>query len=137
MIVVKLSILNDRKKWLVIGLVGFFIVVALWLRLIPLLTSGHTDILSMVASDDPQYDLRLVELSLANHFQYPWFDPMRYFPVGYIDLLGAAHYHYCRYLLHDHRGSYPAGDYRDLSPGHPPVCSRNRWSDVFCGKSVW
>jgi len=81
-IVVKLSILNDRKKWLVIGLVGFFIVVALWLRLIPLLTSGHTDILSMVASDDPQYDLRLVELSLANHFQYPWFDPMTYFPVG-------------------------------------------------------
>ncbi len=80
--VVKLTFFNDRKKWLVIGLVGFFIIVALWLRLIPMLTMGHTDILSMVASDDPQYDLRLVELSLANHFQYTWFDPMTYFPVG-------------------------------------------------------
>ena len=67
---------------MVIGLVAFFILVTLVLRLMPMLTMGHTDILSMVASDDPQYDLRLVELSLANHFQYLWFDPMTYFPVG-------------------------------------------------------
>ena len=75
-------ILKNHRKLLIIGLVGFFVLVALWLRLIPMLTMGHTDILSMVASDDPQYDLRLVELSLANHFQYPWFDPMTNFPIG-------------------------------------------------------
>ena len=82
MIVVKLAILKDHKKLLIIGLVSFFVFVALVLRLLPMLTMGHTDILSMVASDDPQYDLRLVELSLANHFQYAWFDPMTNFPVG-------------------------------------------------------
>ena len=75
-------ILKNHRKLLIIGLIGFFVLVALWLRLIPMLTMGHTDILSMVASDDPQYDLRLVELSLANHFQYPWFDPMTNFPIG-------------------------------------------------------
>ncbi|HVP97610.1 oligosaccharyl transferase, archaeosortase A system-associated [Methanoregula sp.] len=77
-----LSYFTDRRRLLVIGLVAFFILVALWVRLIPMLTGNHGDILSMVASDDPQYDLRLVELSLANHFQYPWFDPMTNFPVG-------------------------------------------------------
>ncbi|MFZ1128867.1 oligosaccharyl transferase, archaeosortase A system-associated [Methanoregula sp.] len=77
-----LTILKDHRKLVIVGLVGFFVLVALGLRLIPMLTMGHTDILSMVASDDPQYDLRLVELSLANHFQYPWFDPMTHFPVG-------------------------------------------------------
>jgi len=76
------SYFTDRRRLLVIGLVAFFILVALFLRLVPMLSGNHGDILSMVASDDPQYDLRLVELSLANHFQYPWFDPMTNFPVG-------------------------------------------------------
>jgi dolichyl-diphosphooligosaccharide--protein glycosyltransferase len=76
------SFITNRRRLLVVGFVAFFILIALFLRLIPMLTMGHTDILSMVASDDPQYDLRLVELSLANHFQYPWFDAMTYFPVG-------------------------------------------------------
>ena len=76
------SYFTDKRRLLVAGLVVLFILVALFLRLVPMLTGNHTDILSMVASDDPQYDLRLVELSLANHFQYPWFDPMTYFPYG-------------------------------------------------------
>ncbi|MGB7789495.1 oligosaccharyl transferase, archaeosortase A system-associated [Methanoregula sp.] len=66
---------------MIIGLVGIFTLVALWLRLLPMFT-GPVDILSKVASDDPQYDLRLVELFLANHFQYAWFDPMSNFPHG-------------------------------------------------------
>ena len=76
------SILKNHRRLLIIGLVSFFALFALLLRLLPMLTIGHTDILSMVASDDPQYDLRLVELFLANHFQYAWFDPMTNFPHG-------------------------------------------------------
>ena len=76
------TFVKKHQRLLIIGLVVFFALFALWLRLIPMLTTGTTDILSKVASDDPQYDLRLVELSLANHFQYAWFDPMTNFPVG-------------------------------------------------------
>jgi dolichyl-diphosphooligosaccharide--protein glycosyltransferase len=75
-------IIKNNRQLLIAGLVGFFALFALWLRLIPMLTMGHTDILSMVASDDPQYDLRLLEQFLANHFQYSWFDPMSHFPFG-------------------------------------------------------
>jgi len=48
-IAVNLSILKNHRKLVIIGLVGFFVLVALWLRLIPMLTMGHTDILSVVA----------------------------------------------------------------------------------------
>ena len=43
---------------------------------------GNTDILSMVASDDPLYNLRQVELLLSNHLSYAWFDPMTLYPTG-------------------------------------------------------
>ena len=43
---------------------------------------GKTDILLMVGSDDPLYNLRQVEQLLANHFTYAWFDPMTQYPVG-------------------------------------------------------
>jgi len=58
--------LKNRRTQLIIGLVVLFSVFALWLRLIPMLTMGNTDILSMVASDDPLYNLRQVEQILAN-----------------------------------------------------------------------
>ena len=58
--------LNNHRTQLIIGLVVLFSVFALWLRLIPMLTMGNTDILSMVASDDPLYNLRQVEQILAN-----------------------------------------------------------------------
>jgi dolichyl-diphosphooligosaccharide--protein glycosyltransferase len=47
-----------------------------------LLSGGHTDILLMVGSDDPLYNLRQVEQLLANHFTYTWFDPMTQYPNG-------------------------------------------------------
>lgn len=62
----------------VIGLAFF----ALWLRIIPMLTMGNTDILSMVGSDDPLYNLRQVEQILSNYPNYAWFDPMTQFPNG-------------------------------------------------------
>ena len=74
--------LKNRRTQLIIGLVVLFSVFALWLRLIPLLTMGNTDILTMVASDDPLYNLRQVEQILANFPNYAWYDPMTFFPTG-------------------------------------------------------
>lgn len=68
--------LHSHRNWMIAGLVAFFVIFAVWLRILPMLSMGHTDILSMVGSDDPLYNLRQVEQLLANHFVYTWFDPM-------------------------------------------------------------
>ncbi|MGA2160732.1 MAG: oligosaccharyl transferase, archaeosortase A system-associated [Methanoregula sp.] len=73
---------KNRRNWVIAGLVAFFVLFAVWLRVLPMLSMGHTDILSMVGSDDPLYNLRQVEQLLANHFTYTWFDPMTQYPVG-------------------------------------------------------
>ena len=73
---------KNRRNWVIAGLVAFFVLFAVWLRLLPMLSMGHTDILTMVGSDDPLYNLRQVEQLLANHFTYTWFDPMTQYPVG-------------------------------------------------------
>ena len=74
--------LKSRRTWLVVGLVTIFSLFALWIRLLPMFHMGNTDILSMVASDDPLYNLRQVEFLLANHLNYEWFDPMTLYPIG-------------------------------------------------------
>jgi dolichyl-phosphooligosaccharide-protein glycotransferase len=75
-------ILNKYRSFLIVGLIAFFSIFALWLRLLPMFNMGHTDLLSMVASDDPLYNLRQTEQLLANHLQYAWFDPMTLYPGG-------------------------------------------------------
>ena len=65
----------------------------------------------------PSTDLRLVELFLANHFQYTWFDPMTLFPARDIDLLGSDDHLYRRYCLRDRWSGHPPGYYRDM-----PTC---------------
>jgi len=74
--------LKNRRLFLIVGLVAFFSVFALLLRLLPMFGMGNTDILSMVASDDPLYNLRQVEQILANFPNYAWFDPMTLYPTG-------------------------------------------------------
>ena len=74
--------LKNRRTYLIIGLVTLFSLFALWLRLIPMFTMGKTDILMMVGSDDPLYNLRQVEQLLANNLSYAWFDPMTLYPSG-------------------------------------------------------
>jgi dolichyl-diphosphooligosaccharide--protein glycosyltransferase len=74
--------LKNRRTQIIIGLVALFSFFALWLRLLPMFNMGNTDILTMVASDDPLYNLRQVELILANFPQYAWFEPMTLFPTG-------------------------------------------------------
>jgi len=75
-------IFKERRNYLIAGLVAFFALFALWLRLLPGLSTGTTDIMSMVAMDDPFYNLRQVELILTHFPGYDWFDPMSYYPHG-------------------------------------------------------
>ena len=74
--------LKNRLTWTILALVAFFSLFALWLRLLPMLNMGNADILSLVASDDPLYNLRQVEFLLANNLQYGWFEPMTQYPFG-------------------------------------------------------
>jgi len=75
--------LKNNRTYLIFGLVAFFSLFALWLRLLPMFAmGGNTDLLSMVAPDDPLYNLRQTEQMLANNLQYAWFDPMTLYPFG-------------------------------------------------------
>jgi dolichyl-diphosphooligosaccharide--protein glycosyltransferase len=73
---------KNRRFYLIVGLISFFSLFALWLRLLPMLTMGNTDVLTLVASDDPLYNLRQVEQILANFPNYGWFDAMTQYPHG-------------------------------------------------------
>src|SRR5512137_192432 len=73
---------KNRRFYIIVGLISFFSLFALWLRLLPMLNMGNTDVLTMVASDDPLYNLRQVEQILANFPKYAWFEPMTLFPTG-------------------------------------------------------
>jgi dolichyl-phosphooligosaccharide-protein glycotransferase len=74
--------LKNPKIYLPIILVSVFVLLALWLRLLPMFTMGTVDPLVMVASDDPMYNLRQTEQILANFPSYAWYDPMSLFPIG-------------------------------------------------------
>jgi dolichyl-phosphooligosaccharide-protein glycotransferase len=71
-----------HRNYLIAALIGIFALIALWIRLIPMFNMGQTDILNMVAMDDPLYNLRQVEVMLAQFPGYSWFDPMTLYPVG-------------------------------------------------------
>lgn len=72
----------NKQNLLIASVVGILTLFALWLRLLPMLVMGNTDILSMVGSDDPLYNLRQVEQILANFPNYAWYDPLVYYPNG-------------------------------------------------------
>jgi oligosaccharyl transferase (archaeosortase A-associated) len=73
---------KNRRFYIIVGLISFFSLFALWLRLLPMLTMGNSDVLMLVASDDPLYNLRQVEQILANFPNYAWFDAMTQYPYG-------------------------------------------------------
>jgi len=73
---------KNPRNYLIAGLVIIFSLFTLWLRLIPMFTMGNTDNLNMVAMDDPLYNLRQVELIIANFPSYAWFDAMTNYPHG-------------------------------------------------------
>ena len=84
-----LEFLKDRTTQVVIGLLVVFSIISLWMRVLPMFMMGNTDILSMVASDDPLYNLRQVEQIIANYPNYAWYDPMTLFPVGSVIYWGS------------------------------------------------
>ncbi|MDO9036293.1 MAG: STT3 domain-containing protein, partial [Methanoregula sp.] len=73
---------KNPRNYLIAGLVILLSLFALWLRLIPMFHMGNTDILNMVAMDDPLYNLRQVERILANFPGYGWFEAMTNYPYG-------------------------------------------------------
>ena len=75
-------VLSKYRTYLIIALVALFAVLAFWIRMIPATQIGTQDILSFVGSDDPLYNLRQVELMLANFPTYAWWEPMTLFPFG-------------------------------------------------------
>jgi len=78
----RLSELKITRKCLFIIVVLFLLAIfTLWIRILPLLTL-NTNVLNIVASDDPMYSLRQVEQMLANYPAYSWFEAMSLYPVG-------------------------------------------------------
>ena len=75
-------VLSKYHTYIVIALVALFAILAFWIRMIPAMQIGDQDILSFVGSDDPLYNLRQVELMLANFPTYAWWEPMTLFPYG-------------------------------------------------------
>ncbi|WAC05389.1 MAG: oligosaccharyl transferase, archaeosortase A system-associated [Methanoregula sp.] len=73
---------KNYRTYLIFAIIFFFSAFALWLRLIPMFNLGNTDILYVVGSDDPLYNLRQVEQILANFPAYNWFDVMTLYPWG-------------------------------------------------------
>ena len=78
----RLPELKLTRNCLFIIVVLFLLAIfTLWIRILPLLTL-NTDILNIVASDDPMYSLRQVEQMMANYPSYTWFEAMSLYPFG-------------------------------------------------------
>jgi dolichyl-diphosphooligosaccharide--protein glycosyltransferase len=75
-------VLEKYKIHITVALIAVFSIIALYLRLIPMIIGSSGDILDFVAMDDPMYQLRQAENLVANFPKYSWFDPMTYIPYG-------------------------------------------------------
>ncbi len=70
------------RKGLIIGFSLIILaIIAFYLRMWPGF-EPNLDVISNVAMDDPMYNLRMVEQTIANFPHYAWFDPMTYYPQG-------------------------------------------------------
>jgi len=73
---------TKHGKYVIAAVVVAFALFALWLRLLPMFVTHTTDVMNLVAMDDPFYNLRQVELMLPQFPGYGWFDPMTLYPTG-------------------------------------------------------
>ncbi len=71
---------ENQTKFIVLSL-AILAALTFYVRIIPILTLGAASPLSLVAPDDPMYNLHIIQVYMEN-LQYPWFDPMTYFPYG-------------------------------------------------------
>ncbi|MDO9523669.1 MAG: oligosaccharyl transferase, archaeosortase A system-associated [Methanocorpusculum sp.] len=76
------SFWNDKRyRYGIIGLaVLICTLLAFWIRIIPMAVLAGTG--NMIAGPDAWYNLRLVEVALANNFGYIFFEPMTLYPTG-------------------------------------------------------
>lgn len=74
---------KDPFQILLLCLLLMFIILGLWIRLIPMnfLISGDYPLVSMT---DPWYTVHQVEQIILQFPEYPWFDPMISYPTGKI-----------------------------------------------------
>ena len=70
----------SRQRIIIFTSLLFFVLIALLFRFLPALGSG--DPLTKLISDDPPYNIRLVQLLISNHFQYSWYDTLSGIPNG-------------------------------------------------------
>ena len=77
-----LSFWNDRRcrYGILGGIVLILTVLAFWIRTLPFPDLAGTG--NMIAGPDAWYNLRLIEVALANNFGYIHFEPMTLYPTG-------------------------------------------------------
>lgn len=71
----------NKRNLIILALIIIFAYFAFWMRMIPaegLVSAAGVDLLG----NDPWYNLREIEVMLENSLEYPWFDPMTYYPYG-------------------------------------------------------
>lgn len=72
------------RKYLIAILLVLMAIFAIWVRMLPSAAAGTTDILNLVGSDDPMYNLRQVEQMNQNFPAYGWFEAMTLYPYGQV-----------------------------------------------------
>ncbi|HON81824.1 MAG TPA: oligosaccharyl transferase, archaeosortase A system-associated [Methanoregulaceae archaeon] len=74
--------IKEKNTLITIGILLVLFLVVLYIRGLPVVNLGTTDILNIVGSDDPMYNLRQTEQVLANFPSYAWYEAMTLFPTG-------------------------------------------------------
>lgn len=72
--------LSNKHALLILTLI-ILTSVSFYIRIIPILHLGNASSLTLLAADDPYYNLHLIEL-MVTHGQYQWFDPLTFLPYG-------------------------------------------------------
>ena len=68
-----LAKMKDKRTIFVAAILIVLFFLVLYIRALPLINLGTTDVLNIVGSDDPLYNLRQIEQILANFPGYSWF----------------------------------------------------------------
>ncbi|MEM2124420.1 MAG: STT3 domain-containing protein, partial [Methanolinea sp.] len=76
--------LTRYRKYIVILLLAAMTAFSVWVRMLPSAAAGTTDILNLVGSDDPMYNLRQIEQMNHNFPAYSWFEAMTLYPTGQV-----------------------------------------------------
>lgn len=72
------------RKYLIIIFLAILAIFMLWIRMLPSASVASTDILNLVGSDDPLYNLRQIEQMNVNFPNYSWFEAMTLYPNGQV-----------------------------------------------------